>query len=126
MAEQAIKQIQIGENKHDIDATYWGGKTIGEKQDTLVSGSNIKTIGGEDILGDGNIKLKVFVGTQAEYDEEIAKDNIAIGALVVILDDNESPGGGGSGGNEGELPETSEITAKLGKAILGKMKLGQE
>ena len=71
-------------------------------------------------------------------EKEIAKDNIAVGALVVILDDNESTGGGnnggsgdsgggsGSGGNEGELPETSEITAKLGKAILGKMKLGQE
>ena len=43
MAEQnaeTIKQIQLGNNLHDIDAKYWGGKTIGEKQDTLVSGTN--------------------------------------------------------------------------------------
>lgn len=120
MAEQnaeTIKQIQLGNNLHDIDAKYWGGKTIGEKQDTLVSGTNIKTIGGVDILGGGNIGLNVFVGTLVQYEE--IKDKLAIDALVVIIDDNQ-----GSGGS-GDLPETSTTTATLGKAILGKMILGQ-
>ena len=124
MAEQnavTIKQIQLGDNLHDIDAKYWGGKTIGEKQDTLVSGTNIKTIGGIDILGSGNIGLNAFVGTLVQYEE--IKDKLAIDALVVIIDDNQ--GSGGSGGNEGDLPETSITTAALGKAILGKMILGQ-
>lgn len=116
MAEQnvAIKQIQLGDNLHDIDAKYWGGKTISEKQDTLVSGTNIKTIGGVDILGGGNIGLNAFVGTLAQYEE--IKDKLAVDALVVIIDDNQSSGDSGSGGS---------TTSTLGKAILGKMKLGQ-
>jgi hypothetical protein len=124
MAEQnavTIKHIQLGDNLHDINAKYWDGKTIGEKQDTLISGTNIKTIGGVDILGSGNIGLNAFVGTYAQYEE--LKDKLAIDALVVIIDDNQ--GSGGSGGNEGDLPETSTTTATLGKAILGKMILGK-
>ena len=126
MAEQnavTIKQIKLDNNLHDIDAKYWGGKTIGEKQDTLISGTNIKTIGGVDILGSGNIGLNAFVGTLVQYEE--IKDKLAIDALVVIIDDNQGSGGSGSGGNEGDLPETSTTTATLGKAILGKMILGQ-
>lgn len=34
-------------------------KNISLKQDTLVSGSNIKTINGIDVLGEGNIEIKV-------------------------------------------------------------------
>lgn len=57
--------------------------TLEEKQDTLVSGTNIKTINGESVLGEGNIVISgvtsesvsnIWVGTQEEYDEIEEKD----------------------------------------------------
>ena len=49
---------------------------ITTKQDTLVSGSNIKTINGTSLLGAGNIEVaKEWIGTQAEYDALPTKDN---------------------------------------------------
>lgn len=36
---------------------------VGAKQDTLVSGTNIKTFNGESILGEGNIEIKANVDT---------------------------------------------------------------
>ena len=62
---------------------------------------------------------KIFVGTQIEYDIAYANNRIALGALVVILDEElgEKIGGDNSG---------SRKTAKLGVAVLGQMKLGQE
>ena len=113
MADQnatPIRQIQIGENNHEINARYWNNV------------ETLKTIGGESILGSGNIGLNVFVGTMSEYEASI--NNIAFGALVIILDDSLG-GGDNNGGSGGVLPETSELSSILGKAILGKMKLGQ-
>lgn len=94
-------------------------KTISEavstKQDTLVSGDNIKTINGESLLGGGEISIpdaskRIFIGTQEEYNEAKAKGKIEVGALVIILDDSEN--------------EDSTI-ALIGTAILGKMILGK-
>jgi hypothetical protein len=99
---------------------------IAGKQDSLVSGTNIKTINGQSILGDGDIsnlaektyvdeviQSKVFVGTRNEYDTAYAEGKIAMGALVIILDGSEIEGG-------------STISALLGTAILGQMLLGQK
>ena len=52
-----IKQIKIGNTLHEINAKYWNGKEASSKQDKLVSGSNIKTINDESLLGAGNIKI---------------------------------------------------------------------
>lgn len=100
---------------------------VGGKQDSLVSGSNIKTINGQSILGDGDIsnlaekpyvdeviQSRVFIGTKSEYDTAYAEGKIGIGALVIILDGSETEEGG----------ET--ISALLGTAILGRMLLGQK
>ena len=104
---------------------------INGKQDVLYSGENIKTVDGESILSSGDIpmsktidtkiKQKVFVGTLEEYNTAYAAGNVAVGAVVIILDENESTGGGEEGGEN-----ASSITAMLGKAILGQMKLGQK
>lgn len=111
MAEQpvTIKQIQIGENNHDIDAKYWGG----------VESSYINDLATQDY-----VDKKIWYGTQSKYDEE--KANIGIGTLVIILDENDlggNPDGSGSGGGD---VAGSSTTAKLGTAVLGQMKLGQE
>ena len=44
--------------KADADDTYASKTKLEEKQDTLVSGTNIKTINGESILGEGNIEIQ--------------------------------------------------------------------
>lgn len=94
------------------------------KQESLVSGDNIKTINGESILGSGNIESlaskeyvdeksdsKVFVGTLTEYQEAYAAGKIAVGALVIIMEEGEG---------------TNDAIALLGTAVLGKMILGQK
>lgn len=49
-----------------FDANKWSKTTlerlIWTKQDILVSGTNIKTIGGESVVGDGNISFKTVDG----------------------------------------------------------------
>ena len=58
------------------DKTKLDGIDITTKQDTLVSGTNIKTVNGISLLGSGNIELaKEWIGTQAQYDALSTKDN---------------------------------------------------
>lgn len=60
--QEEIKEIantNIDDNKVAIDSTYSSSKITTEldkKQDTLISGTNIKTINGASILGSGNIE----------------------------------------------------------------------
>lgn len=103
MAEQStIRQIAIGENEYEIDAKYWGGM-----ESSIVN----------DLASKDYVNEKIFVGTQTEYDIAYANNKIALGALVIILD--EELGGNTGGDNAG-----SSTTAKLGVAVLGQMKLG--
>ena len=76
---------------------------MGNKQDILVSGTNIKTINSQSILGEGNIEVTIpdattatsgamsaadktkldsisneWTGTQSEYDALTTKDNNTI------------------------------------------------
>ena len=49
---------------------------ISTKQDTLVSGTNIKTVNGTSLIGSGNIEIaKEWIGTQAQYDALSTKDD---------------------------------------------------
>ena len=58
------------------DKTQLDGIDLTTKQDTLVSGTNIKTVNGASLLGSGNIELaKEWIGTQSEYDALPTKDN---------------------------------------------------
>lgn len=109
MVEQStIKQISIGENEYEIDAKYWGG----------LETSTLDDFTSKDYVKD-YVNEKIFVGTKSEYDTAYANNRIALGALVVILDEEL---GGNTGGDNAE----SRATAKLGVAVLGQMKLGQE
>ena len=56
---------------------------LATKQDTLVSGKNIKTVNGESLLGSGDISLiKSQIMTQQEYDELSPKDNNTVYFIV--------------------------------------------
>ncbi len=97
MAEQStIKQISIGENEYEIDAKYWGGR----------ESSILDNLASRDYV-DG----KIFVGTMNEYEDSYNAGSIGVGSLVIIMEEN------GGDANSG-------TTSKLGKAVLGQMKLG--
>ena len=106
----AIKQIKIGENNHDIDAEYWGS----------VPSSYINELAEKTY-----VDKKIWYGTEAEYQEAKTNGNIGVGTLVIILNDNELGGNPGNPGGSGGDNAGSSTTAKLGTAILGQMKLGQ-
>ena len=85
----------IGEYKADIDLSDYYTKTetnqeLAKKQDKLVSGTNIKTINGSSVLGEGNISIAstLFI---AKRDQTTAQELIAAyeaNKLIVIV-----PGG---------------------------------
>lgn len=60
MADQdkKIHKILVGEDVYEVDAKYWGGLEPDSKQDVLVSGTNIKTINGQSILGEGDVVIE--------------------------------------------------------------------
>ena len=105
----AIKQIQIGEEKHDISAKYWGD------HDSSVF---------NDLATQDYVNKKIWYGKESEYNKAFEEGKIGIGTLVIILDEDEG-NTGGSGGNPGGDNTGSSTTAKLGTAVLGQMKLGQ-
>lgn len=57
------------------------------------------------------IQSKVFIGTQEEYNTAYAAGKIAVGALVIIMEEGE---------------DVNDAIALLGTAVLGKMILGQK
>lgn len=60
---------------YQVKGDYATTAQLNSKQDTLVSGTNIKTINGESILGAGDITMPTFwTGTQTEYDSIQDKD----------------------------------------------------
>ena len=58
-----------------------------------------------------DLKNKIFIGTQEEYDTAYANGKINVGALVIILDENEI--------------NSEATTSILGKAIIGALLLGK-
>jgi hypothetical protein len=64
-----IKNVTLSDGtKADFDVKYWGGLVPKSKQDALVSGTNIKTIDGQSILGKGNIYInKLLPIIDCEY-----------------------------------------------------------
>lgn len=92
---------------YDADLTAWAGVSTTAKQDTLVSGTNIKTVNGTSLLGSGDIT----VGSSLTVKDEgttlttnvtsfdfvgagVTASNSG-GAVTVTI----SGGGGGGGGN---------------------------
>lgn len=54
---------------------------IANKQDALVSGTNIKTVNGESILGEGDIEINVDTSTLATKEELADAEEVAAAAL---------------------------------------------
>ena len=104
------EEIADMETRSNAAATYATKQEIAGKQDTLVSGTNIKTINGNSILGEGNIEITgggtsnktwYFSGateflTGASVNAginviggTISYDQVSVGDIVVLDDDYE-------------------------------------
>lgn len=77
--------ISAGANSSMDEIVEELNQAIAAKQDTLVSGTNIKTINGESILGEGNIEV-------AASDDGV--DTAYVENEVLYIDDDTSAGGG--------------------------------
>jgi hypothetical protein len=62
------------------------------------------------------INSRLFVGTQTEYDDAWDAKQIAVGAVVIILEDPIN----------NDTPDSGITTAVLGKAVLGQLVLGRQ
>lgn len=61
-----------------IDELIFNGIVPGDYQETLISGQNIKTIGGEDILGAGNINIKTI-----NNESILGEGNVEVGTELI-------------------------------------------
>lgn len=86
--------ISAGANSSMDEIVEELNQAIAAKQDTLVSGTNIKTINGESILGEGNIEV-------AASDDGV--DTAYVENEVLYIDDDTSAGGGNSGLTEDDV-----------------------
>lgn len=78
---------------YDSDLTAWAGVSTSAKQDTLVSGTNIKTINGSSLLGSGDLTVGGgdVSGAASSTDNAIARFDGTTGKLIqnsaVTIDD---------------------------------------
>ena len=54
---------------YDSDLTAWSSVSTSAKQDTLISGTNIKTINGNNVLGAGNITIEGGTGGSSGFEQ---------------------------------------------------------
>ena len=71
---------------YSTNLTSWAGLSTSTKQDTLTSGTNIKTINGNNLLGSGNIVISAGqgLGQIAAYKADGSQDNIDITANTTL------------------------------------------
>lgn len=77
-ALQSIPDEYITESELDTKGYLTEHQDISGKQDTLISGSNIKTINDESVLGEGNIslvKLETYNELVAQFDQLVISYN---------------------------------------------------
>ena len=117
-----LKTSDLENNSNYITNSYHDSS----KQDTLVSGSNIKTINNQSILGSGNITISGGTAGVTSLNGKTGAITLAGGTNVTINESNNTltinaTGGGGGGGSvdlpfielsptQNDYPITSEFT----------------
>jgi hypothetical protein len=103
--------------KPDIDKLYDGEIALNLADEKMFFKNNSGTIAEFESIKNTQQKIetsinsKVFIGTRSEYDTAYSNGKISVGALVIILDENET--------------NSDATTAMLGKAIIGTLLLGR-
>lgn len=108
------KTSDLTNDSNFIDNTYHDNS----KQDTLVSGTNIKTINNANILGSGNIDIEA--GACVEQSPTAPIDN----DIVLWIEDSDIDGSGGGGGVSIEVIDslisdssTNALSANQGRIL---------
>ena len=112
------KTSDLTNDSNFIDNTYHDSS----KQDTLVSGTNIKTINNANILGSGNIDIEA--GACVEQSSTAPTD----ANIVLWVEDSDIDGSGGGGGTSIEVIDslisdssTNALSANQGRILNGKI-----
>ena len=112
------KTSDLTNDSNFIDNTYHDSS----KQDTLVSGTNIKTINNANILGSGNIDIEA--GACVEQSSTAPTD----ADVVLWIEDSDIDGSGGGGGTSIEVIDslisdssTNALSANQGRILNGKI-----
>lgn len=96
--------------KANADAAYASKTELEEKQDTLVSGTNIKTINGQSVIGSGNIEIQgggtITVDSALSTTSENPVQNKVITNAINGKQD------AGDYALKSEIPDTSELATK--------------
>lgn len=77
-ADVEVDRSVSDEQGNVIHKTYAKKTDLSAKQDKLVSGTNIKTLNGESLLGSGNINIESVIGFDGEIDIDQYGHYIAI------------------------------------------------
>ena len=112
------KTSDLTNDSNFIDNTYHDNS----KQDTLVSGTNIKTINNASVLGSGNINIEA--GACVEQSSTAPTDT----DIVLWIEDSDIDGSGGGGGTSIEVIDsliststTNALSANQGRVLNGKI-----
>lgn len=112
------KTSDLTNDSNFIDNTYHDNS----KQDTLVSGTNIKTINNTSILGSGNVEIEA--GACVEQSSTAPTDT----DIVLWIEDSDIDGSGGGGGTSIEVIDsliststTNALSANQGRVLNGKI-----
>ena len=81
-----LKSADIGVSvqAYDADLTSWAAITPISKQDTLVSGTNIKTINGSSVLGSGNLTVTGSGAPTATATVDLGVNPVSNASVTVI------------------------------------------
>lgn len=108
------KTSDLTNDSNFIDNTYHDSS----KQDTLVSGTNIKTINNANILGSGNIDIEAGACVEQSSTAPIDAD------VVLWIEDSDIDGSGGGGGTSIEVIDslisdssTNALSANQGRVL---------
>lgn len=87
-ADTALQPAAIGVSvqAYDADLTSWAAIAPSTKQDTLVSGTNIKTINGQSILGAGNIEIQGGVSSVAYDNRDSLRSQSPVNGEMAVID----------------------------------------